>query len=273
MKDQIVAYAKKWLEDGRGAGFLALKKDGRHVRPHLFTDPAELDALSLGDEHGVGTERYPLVKILMRLHHRHPTETFAVMVRGCEERALQKLAQASQIALHRIQTVGFCCPGELAERCGCLKPYPEDPVAGTKPEVPPSSKVVTATPRNLVRDMGFLKEQFERCIKCYGCRNVCPVCFCKECTLEEDTFVPRTGTSLPPPNPEFLLTRAVHMVGYCVYCGLCEEACPADIPLKTVYKMVANIINESQGAWIQGVPERGRPPAEESEREEKRATG
>ena len=47
---------------------------------------------------------------------------------------------------------------------------------------------------------------------------------------------------IPPENPIFHLTRAVHMAGRCIDCGLCEEACPADIPLRTLYKKVANII-------------------------------
>jgi formate hydrogenlyase subunit 6/NADH:ubiquinone oxidoreductase subunit I len=58
------------------------------------------------------------------------------------------------------------------------------------------------------------------------------------------------------------------MVGYCVYCGLCEEACPADIPLKTIYKMVANVVNEQQGYLIQGMAPRGEATKEEKDRRE-----
>jgi formate hydrogenlyase subunit 6/NADH:ubiquinone oxidoreductase subunit I len=177
------------------------------------------------------------------------------MIRGCEERAIEKLIRSSQLPKNRVILVGFSCPEGLASVHGCLKPYPDALVAGEKPEGPVTQKVVTATPKNLIRDLQFIKEISDRCVKCYGCRNICPVCFCKECTLEEETFVPKG--ELPPANPDFLLTRAIHMVGYCVYCGLCEEACPADIPLTTMYKMVANIMNEQQGYSIQGMPPRG----------------
>ena len=37
------------------------------------------------------------------------------------------------------------------------------------------------------------------------------------------------------------------MVGRCIDCGLCEEACPADIPLRTLYKKVAEIVSEELG--------------------------
>ncbi len=257
MKDQIRSHAAKLLEDGAVEGFLALKRDGEHIQPHLFTASEELEALSLGDLEKPGQARFPLIKILLRMTRLQPNRKLAVLVRGCEERAFHKLVEASQINPKKILLVGFPCSDDLARRCGCLKPWPDALVAGEKPQGPPSQKVVTATPRNLVRDMQFLKEHFERCVKCYGCRNICPVCFCRECTLEEDLFVPKTGSSLPPANPEFLFTRAVHMVGYCVYCGLCEEACPAHIPLKTVYKMVANILDEKQGLAFQMFPPRG----------------
>jgi Na+-translocating ferredoxin:NAD+ oxidoreductase RnfC subunit len=34
------------------------------------------------------------------------------------------------------------------------------------------------------------------------------------------------------------------MAGRCIDCGLCNEACPADIPLRTLYKKVADIIDQ-----------------------------
>jgi formate dehydrogenase subunit beta len=86
----------------------------------------------------------------------------------------------------------------------------------------------------------YWMEHFERCVKCYGCRNVCPMCFCKECSLEDPDLI-QTGM-LPTENPIFHLTRAVHMAGRCIDCGLCEQACPADIPLRALYKKVADIL-------------------------------
>lgn len=268
MKEQIREYVKKLLLDGKIKGFLALRQQGEHVEPHLFTDPEQLEELSLGDLEKPGAARYPLIKVLTWLARKHPTDTYAVLVRGCEERQYQKLVESSQLAKKRIVLVGFSCPEELAEEHGCLKPYPDALVAGEKPAVAATNKVVTATPQNLIRNAQFLREMSERCMKCYGCRNVCPVCFCKECTLEEDVFMPKGG--LPPANPDFLLTRAIHMVGYCTYCGLCEEACPADIPLKTMYKMVASIMNEQHGYQMQGnVPPRGdQAAAEETEEQQ-----
>jgi formate hydrogenlyase subunit 6/NADH:ubiquinone oxidoreductase subunit I len=71
------------------------------------------------------------------------------------------------------------------------------------------------------------------------------MCFCNQCSLAEEGLV---GTGeVPPANPTFHLARAVHMVGRCIDCGLCEEACPADIPLRTLYKKVTDIVSEEFG--------------------------
>ncbi len=70
----------------------------------------------------------------------------------------------------------------------------------------------------------FWVDELKDCIKCYACRSVCPMCYCEECTLESPNFL-NVGT-LPPENPIFHLTRALHMAGRCIDCGLCDMTCP-----------------------------------------------
>jgi ferredoxin len=90
--------------------------------------------------------------------------------------------------------------------------------------------------------LSFWMEEFVKCIKCYGCSNICPMCFCNECSLKCDDLVKRG--ELPPEIPVFHHTRAMHMVGRCIDCGLCEEACPSTIPLRTLYKKINGILED-----------------------------
>lgn len=84
-------------------------------------------------------------------------------------------------------------------------------------------------------------DEFSKCIKCYGCREVCPICWCKECAIqsESDDWV---GKGVIPPSPMYHFVRMVHMVDSCTNCGQCEEVCPAEIPLaKMFHKINRNI--------------------------------
>lgn len=84
-------------------------------------------------------------------------------------------------------------------------------------------------------------DEFSKCIKCYGCREVCPICWCKECAIqsESDEWV---GKGVIPPSPMYHFVRMVHMVDSCTNCGQCEEVCPAEIPLaKMFHKINRNI--------------------------------
>jgi len=75
----------------------------------------------------------------------------------------------------------------------------------------------------------YWMEQFSRCIKCYGCRDACPICYCKDCILEADrSFVPPGEV---PPNLMFPMVRITHVMDSCVNCGQCQDACPMELPL------------------------------------------
>lgn len=87
------------------------------------------------------------------------------------------------------------------------------------------------------------------CINCHNCRDVCPLCFCKECFFDSPTFemeaekylgwAEKKGTiRMPTHNLLFHLTRMSHMVTSCVGCGMCSEACPNDIPVANIFRLV-----------------------------------
>jgi formate dehydrogenase subunit beta len=245
MSKKIKETVQTLLTGGKISGFLGLREENGHIMPHLFTDPKDLDHLSLGDQGKPGDARYPLNQILIQLAREYPDETFAILVRGCDERGLRELFKWQQLREEKVILIGLGCPDELAKACECEKPFPDSLVDGPKGEKVDSQKVAGVNGMDLDTRLQFWKAEFDRCVKCLGCRNVCPMCFCKECTLEEANLID-TGKT-PPANPTFHLVRALHMVGRCIDCGLCEEACPADIPLRTLYKKVADIVREEFG--------------------------
>jgi ferredoxin len=83
----------------------------------------------------------------------------------------------------------------------------------------------------------FWRNHFQKCIKCYGCVDVCPVQVPgTHDTLSLEKWVPKGH--VPPSFPLFHLIRAYQIWDTCVLCGDCEQTCPAEIPLKMLQDMV-----------------------------------
>jgi len=78
--------------------------------------------------------------------------------------------------------------------------------------------------------------EFSHCIKCYGCRDACPICYCKDCILEADRGIVAPGEI--PPDIMFPMIRTVHVMDSCVNCGQCQDACPMDLPLARLIFML-----------------------------------
>ena len=90
----------------------------------------------------------------------------------------------------------------------------------------------------------YWEEQFDHCIRCYACRNACPLCYCSECIVEQlDPQWVRRSVNLSE-NTVWNLIRAYHLAGRCIGCGQCEQVCPMDIPLMKLNKKIEKEIKE-----------------------------
>lgn len=97
----------------------------------------------------------------------------------------------------------------------------------------------------------FWEAQFKKCIRCYACRSVCPMCYCEECVVDSINFAVTPETTAEEKaqkirwverstssseNFVYHLVRAIHLAGRCTDCGECERVCPQQIPIRLLNK-------------------------------------
>ena len=235
------ATVKQWLAEGKVDVFLGYRMMAGHPLPYCFT----FEKIEAVDDLVVGSARYALEKIATHMVAVRPEVKIGMLARDCNLRAVNVLCIWNQLKKENIQTIDInCCPSGLKEHGDCSYLEPEATGAWKREiGIDNTLRPEAMAPWGQAERFGRWMAEFQKCIKCYGCRNICPVCFCKECSLEHKELI-GTGT-LPPEVPIFHLVRAVHMAGRCIDCGLCEDACPVDIPLRLLYRKVNQIVAET----------------------------
>jgi ferredoxin len=94
----------------------------------------------------------------------------------------------------------------------------------------------------------FWQNEMEHCIRCYACRQACPLCYCTQCTVEvnQPQWIPVEASQLG--NLEWHIMRAMHLSGRCIECGQCGEACPANIPIHLLPIRLAEEVKDLYGS-------------------------
>jgi len=105
----------------------------------------------------------------------------------------------------------------------------------------------------------YFEDLLAPCIRCYACRNACPLCYCPTCFVDESR--PQWVGKSQDPNDvrTFHFLRAYHCAGRCTDCGACERACPVGINMRVFTKKLEKDCFDLFG-WEAGLNPDERPP-------------
>ncbi|MGD1158383.1 MAG: hydrogenase iron-sulfur subunit [Terriglobia bacterium] len=184
----------------------------------------------------------------------------AIVVKGCDERALVVLEKESQLDRKDLHVMGMACNGMGQPKCATCDvrvPRFADEVIGEAPPVPLAAppnaalrggaalEVLLAKPP--AERMACWAREFERCVKCYACRQVCPLCYCERCIVEKNRPTVIDPSPTVKGNFAWHITRAFHLAGRCIGCDECTRACPAGIDLRLLNLSLAKAAEEHFG--------------------------
>jgi formate dehydrogenase subunit beta len=184
----------------------------------------------------------------------------AVVVKPCDAGSVVELIKEHQIKREDVMTIVVPCPGvtgggpdeSLALKCLVCNlgdPVIADVKIGEQPARNPVSSTAAEEYEKLspAERRAFWAAQFEKCIRCYACREACPGCYCRECFVEKPGQLWVLRSTDPTSNWMFHMTRAMHLAGRCIACRECERACPMDIPLSLLGTMIEADVNDMFG--------------------------
>ena len=122
-------------------------------------------------------------------------------------------------------------------------------IASVKVDRTKSCEQVLGDFSSKVNSIKGIQELLSTCMRCHNCMINCPICYCRECVFRSPTFEhtpdqylgwakDKGAIRMPANTVMFHLTRLNHMVISCIGCGMCDTACPNDIPVMSLFRTV-----------------------------------
>ncbi len=265
--DAIRAKAKELLGNGEVGCVIGYEvgRNGR-TRPSFAYSPEDAARLVWNPQATNNLTSYLPSKL--KASGKEPPKKVAVVVKPCDSKAINVMLAENQFQRDQLHVLGVACEGicdhdgDLQTRCiTCQEAVPtvcDTLIGGATSRYIPRltscceekvSELMTAAPSER---MEFWISQFDRCIRCYACRQACPMCNCPTCLAEQEDS---TWIGMGIRNNEkrtFHLIRAYHLAGRCVGCNECERACPMEIPISLLNRRMTQVMEEEFG-FLAGV--------------------
>ena len=192
----------------------------------------------------------------------------AIVVKGCDQRSLVVLEKESQLDRSQIFVIGMACDGLGRPKCWSCdvhEPAGCDLVIGQAADSPnPATaderyaEINALLAKSSSERLAYWRQELARCVKCYACRQVCPMCYCPRCIVDKNRPQAISPSATLKGNFAWHITRAFHLAARCVGCEECMRVCPAGIDLRLLNLSLAQAA-EANFAFRAGVDPQAEP--------------
>jgi formate dehydrogenase subunit beta len=223
--NNLVSRAKELLENKTVQVVIGYEPGPTGVaRPAFITDPLKAEKLFY-DERCVQNLAVYLTK-----HEVKQFGKMAIVATLPVMRSIMMLISEKQLVAEDIVIIGMSADGSLLDIADIL--VMQGYIEKAELSNPPKYKDLLAELIKLTPEERFAywQKELSKCIKCYACRQACPMCYCIRCTVEvnQPQWIPVQANTHG--NMDWHILRAMHLAGRCISCGECGRACPVGIP-------------------------------------------
>jgi len=255
--NQLVQKAKELLTSGEAAYIIGYAEDKKGKTVPCIARNSESAEKLVFNHHSINN-----LAVYLKRIKKFNKGKIAVVAKGCDIRAIVALVQENQVRRDSIIIIGMNCNGVVKDSadewkrenvqikckyCQLRTPRNADFIIGELKdfELPEDyqlalmEKIEAWSPEDR---RAFFEESFAECIKCYACRQVCPLCYCEQCITNKS--MPRwiESGSTKKGNFSWNIIRAFHLAGRCIGCHECERVCPVNIPLTLLTRKMGVLV-------------------------------
>ncbi|HID08246.1 MAG TPA: hydrogenase iron-sulfur subunit [Armatimonadetes bacterium] len=227
------------------------------IVPTFVTKPEDVERLVL-NERCVNNLSVYLTNALLTKYGR-----MGIIAKGCDAKAIIGLIQENKVKREDVVIIGVECRAVIVNDAVAMKCYACDVrtpkfydhlinapsgVSDVEPrDDPRDAQIAFLDSLSPIERWDYWQHQFARCIRCYACRAVCPLCYCEPCIADKHRpqWIPTTVDGKG--NFSWNLFRAMHLAGRCIGCDECARACPANIRLDLINRKLVLEIEQQYG--------------------------